>query len=464
MASILDSILDNVGRNEVISEQHDVNKINVGAVAASKPSDGLRQQIESLRNGGWDEAEYGISRQAQIAKLETALAEAVAFEATPEGMEAARVAVEKAINEMRQRAINRAGLFVRNGRVSVAVAGQSAWHGLGINVRDVMNSKEAMTQGNLNVTVLKTPLEFKGEDDLYHVAEGLFGLRYVESSEILYAPITDRYQPIQNKDAFDFMDGVAGEFGAKYEAVGAINGGRKVFLLMHMPNQSFSVNGDDRSEAYVLLTNTHGGEAAWCFGTNERTVCANTVRRAMGGKKKGISLRHTGNIQNKISAARQALGLAVKGFNEYKETAEAMTQAKVVPVKYFDVVLDDFLAFTEAEEALRRGNLLEAVTLQTEAERKLTEKSLETKLKRKDLLLDQMLEAYGRETNAVNGMRGSVWAAYNAVTEVTSHGKTDLKQSRDPLKRREKRFESIIDGERDDLAQAAYQQAVALAV
>ncbi len=462
MSSFLDNITVEPRNSNVVSEQHDVNQINVGSAPDSgKPSDRLRGQIASLQTGGWDEAEYGISRLAQIAKLEAAFNEAVAFEATPEGMEAARLAVEKALTEMRQRALNRAGLFVRNGRVSVAVAGQPAWYGLGVNVRDAMNSKEAIVRGNLDVKVLKSPLSFQGADGQWHSAEDVFALHYEDMNEHLYT-VGSRYQVIQNQQAFDFVDALAGTFDAKYEAVGAINEGRKVFLLMHFPKQSFTLPGDDRQEAYILFTNTHGGEAAWCFPTNERVVCANTCRRACMGRKKGISIRHTGNVLSKIADAQEACGLAVTGFDLYKEEAEAMSRTKLPDArKYFGLVLDDFLQFTEAEHALRTGGILEAVLQMTEAERKVTEKSLESKLKHQDMLLEQILTNYEKDSN---GPAGTVWRGWNSITDLTSHGKTDLKQSRDERKRAERRFESIVDGERDDLNQVAYSQALALTV
>src|SRR4051812_30123963 len=104
-SSILDAAIGRIGGPDIISEQHDVNQIAVGAVAPSGlASDGIRRQIANVRSS-WDAAECGISADAQVAKLEESLAKTLAFEATPEGQAAAKAEAERALVEMRQRAI-----------------------------------------------------------------------------------------------------------------------------------------------------------------------------------------------------------------------------------------------------------------------------------------------------------------------------------------------------------------------
>ena len=462
--SILDSILDNVVRSggevEIISENHDLNAINVGEVSSSKPSDGLRQQIDSLKggNGGWDALEYGISREARIAELEAAYSKAVAFEFTPEGMEQARQEAERVQNQMRQRAIARASLDVTNGRVSTFNVGGS-WHGLGTSVREAVDSEQAIRLANLDRTVTKQLMTYRDADDKLRYADDVYALYYQDTGKYL-GHVGNRYQVIQNRQAFDFLDGVIGEYGACYESAGAIYGGKKIWLLAHFPQQAFSVNGTDKTEPYVLFTNSHGGEAAWCFPTAERVVCANTFRTASFGRHKGICIRHVGSLQNKMAAAQKVLGLSVKSFETYKESAEQMTQTPIVERVYFGSVLDEVIKFTEAEMALRNGNALEAAIIATEAEKELASKSLDSKLKRRGELLDAMLDAYENETNGTAGMRGTAWAGFNAATYVANHVKLGKEREKN---RKEKRFESIVDGDRDDISQAAFKVAMASA-
>jgi hypothetical protein len=124
--SILDQMIDNLAAPRVVSEQHDIGRINAGDAPppSELPSAGLRRQIESLKGPEfWDEAEYGIRRETQVAELEKAFARAVEFEKSPEGVAKAAAEAERVMSEMRARAINRAGLDTSNGRVNVMVAG-----------------------------------------------------------------------------------------------------------------------------------------------------------------------------------------------------------------------------------------------------------------------------------------------------------------------------------------------------
>ena len=464
MASLLDSMLDNYGSSpRVLSEQHDVNKIAVGIAPAAddKPSDGLRAQIKSISAGGWDEAEYGINAAAQIAKLQTALAEAEAFEVTPEGMAAAQAAVEKALTEMRSRAINRANLDVTNGKVSVMVAGQAAWHGLGVNVAEAVTWEQANKLSNTEWTVKKEMLYYDHEQSDGSFKQRVAGKRFAlvrQDTGKCFDVVSDRYQPIQNREAFQFLDAVLAEHGARFETAGAVDGGKKIWCMVNMPRQAFAVNGDDRVEPYVLFTNAHGGEAAWCFPTSVRTVCANTFRVASQGRRKGICIRHVGSIKNKINMAQQALGLAVEQFTSFQQAAERMTKKKIQPRKYFGSVLDEVIELTAAERAVQSGQLLEGMLNMADAERKLAEKSLERKLARRGAIMEDLMTRYEEENQGKAG-RGTAWAGFNSVTEHANHSQGQRRGNGE--RQATRRFESIIDGPADDMMQAGFRLATA---
>ena len=464
MASLLDSMLDTYAPSpRVLTEQHNVNKIAVGsAPAAGKPSDGLRRQIASISAGGWDEAEYGIRAAEQIAKLETALTEAEAYEATPEGMAAAQAAVEKALTEMRTRAINRANLDVTDGKVSVMTAGQAAWHGLGVNVAEAVTWEQANKLSNTEWSVKKEMLYYDHEQTDGSLKQRVAGKRFAlvrQDTGKCFDVVSDRYQPIQNREAFQFLDAVLAEYGARFETAGAVDGGKKIWCMVNMPRQAFSVNGDDKVEPYVLFTNAHGGEAAWCFPTSVRTVCANTFRVASQGRRKGICIRHVGNVKNKVAAAQQALGLAVKQFNSFQQAAERMTKTKIQPRLYFGSVLDEVIELTLAEQAVQSGKLLEGMLSMADAERQLAEKSLERKLAKRGAIMEDLMVRY-EEENQGKASRGTAWAGWNTVTEFANHSQQGQRRGNGE-RQAARRFESIIDGPADDMMQAAFRLATA---
>ncbi len=439
--AILNATEAAINSPKIVSEQHDVNRIDIGGGAAAD----LQSRIAAIRKGGWDASEYGITAEQQIARWEATAADPVAM------------AREDEI--LRQRAIKRAGLDTSNGRISVMVAGKSPWHRLGINVESAVNSSQALALAGLAWSVSKRPLTYAHDGRQMEQSE-VWGIVRDDTGAML-GSVGSRYQPIQNQAGFDFLDSVLAEHGARYETAGSIYGGTKVWMLVHLPQQRFAVNGSDSIEPYCLFTNPHDGSGqAFCFPTTERVVCANTFRVAATGRNaKGIGLRHTGNVKQRIGDAKVALGLAVKGFSEFKATAEAMAATKLPDIRHYaSDVLDAVLEVTAAQ-AMTGADALAAAIATTEAERELARKSFAAKIERRGEILDDILSRYESEKCGVNGMRGTVWAGFNAVTESADYNRIG-RQTQDETLRLTRRMESNLNGDSDELKQAAYTTAM----
>ena len=433
--SLLESMLANYSpAPRVVSEEHNPNAINFVA-GLSDPGEMIRcgYRPELRRHPGEQDAKYAV----RIHPLVMALP-------------------QEEQDVIMGAALKRASLDVTGGRVSVMVAGEPAWHGLGVNVAEAVTAADAIRLANLGWEVLKLPLYFEQGDTL-KLATGRYALVRKDTGEYLNhtGPI---YQVIQNAEAFSFLDEVIGKHHARYETAGAIHGGRKIWCQVKMPEQSFNLNGTDQVDAYAMFTNSHGDEAAWCFGTSHRTVCANTFRTASFGRKKGISIRHTGNVRSKVADARRALGLAAEAATEFKVAAETMAATPLRARPYFEGLLDSMLQLTDAEQAVKAGNVLEAML--TDDDVRQAEKSLARKEQKRATNLESMLERYEEDRNGLGGMRGTAWAAFNAATEFANHEDQGRRRA-DGIAGQTRRFESVLDGDRDDLMQVAYQMATA---
>jgi phage/plasmid-like protein (TIGR03299 family) len=429
MNGLLDCILNDTGdlAPRIISANHNVNDIRIELPDFDADLD---RQIRNLEIGPWDAAEYGMSRETAIARVKAA--------ATPE-------AREQAIAEIRQRAIRRASLDTSNGRVNAAFANKPGWHALGVVVDGLMKSAEAIVAGGMGWLVKKEQLTYTF-NGITKAADS-WGIIRQDTGAYL-GTVGSRYEPIQNVQGFEFLDGVIGEYGARYESVGSIYGGKSVWMLAHMPAQRFTVNGD-AIEPYVLFTNCHDGSgAAYVYPTTVRVECANTFRTSIGDRGKGLSIRHTGNVTAKIVAAREALGLAVNGFSQFKEAAQTLVAKKAEIVPYATGVLDAIFEETEAKLQERMGGI----------EDELADAAWERHQDKRREMLAEIMERYeaGRCHPA-----GTAWAAFNAVTEFADHNEQG-RQRGDTTTRLSRRFESILSGERDDLKQVAFTKALAL--
>lgn len=445
MMSLFDQVLTaTVSRNSaptILGENHDRNKINAGGGEGT-----TAQRIAALEAGGWwDAAEYGISREQQIERLKAAN--------TPEKQEA-----ELAM--MRRRANDRAGIDFSNGRANIVVSGKLPWHGLGVNVAEAMTWEHASRLGGLDWRVEKQKLFYEFEQGRKEAA-GQFGLIRSDTGTIL--DVCAAYKPIQNAEAFGFLDEVLQEHGAHYEVAGSLFGGKQIFMVAKMPRQSFAVNGGDQQDAYVVFTNPHTvGKAAKCFSTSVRPECANTLRLATSRDgDKGLSICHTGDIKRKIAQAQSVLGLAVRQFDTYRERCEEMTQKPVKITHFANEVLDAVLDITQAQ-ANMGADLLASTLEATQIENKFTRQALAKKIERRGEILTDILNRYESEKNGRHGMRGTAWAAFNAVTDHVDHNRIG-RNSSDQETWQSRRFEAALIGEGDEMKQAAYRIATASA-
>jgi phage/plasmid-like protein (TIGR03299 family) len=449
------------------TEENDLSKISVGQEGGGYvlPSEGLKRQIATLeKTSTWDEREYGISRAAQLAELRESLAKTLLFESTPAGIEFAKTEAEKTLAAMRQRALERFGIQPdHNGKVPLFVAGKPAWHNLGKNVQAAQDSESAARLGELLWQVEKTQNQYLDHTGTVRKSEGSFTLYRADTGAHLgnVGPLT---KVIQNSEGFKFLDSVMGRFGARYVSAGALYGGKKVFMQIEIPGAAFSIRGD-HNQAYAIFTNCHDGSgSAFCFPLSFRVECANTFRRAVNSRTGFISIPHTGNLDKKIEAAQQALGLSVEGLTDYASKAQILVQTPVGDfVEYTDSVLDAVLDITKADLA-HDGPAWMKVANAPVTDRDELMKAFEREVKNRETILADIKARYESETCGVGGIRGSAWSAFNAISEAADHGPLGGRfKGKDSEDGRSRRFESIIGGKGDAIKQTAFTAALALA-
>lgn len=433
--NLLDHIIDNHGSGaSVVSQQHDLGGINWVA-GLSDPGEMIACGYlpEIRRRAGEQDTEYA----ERIRPIVMAL---------PQEQQ----------DMIMGAAIKRAALDTTGGKVRVMTAGQLPWHGLGVNIDKACTSAEAIRFAGLDWAVSKEQLTYTFDGKTLDA--DAWGIIRQDTGDFLGA-VGSRYAPIQNVDGFAFLDGVLEQFGARYETAGSVYGGKKVWMLAHLPKQAFTINGGDEVEPYVLFENCHDGTgAANCYPTAVRVVCANTLRVSTTDRHKGMSIRHTGSVKGKISAAQDALGMSVHGFEEFKTQAETLYHKPMEIRHYAHDVLDAVLDITQAQ-AMMGADALAASLKVTEAQRELERKSFQRQIERRGEVLADILERYESERCGIGSIRGTAWAAFNAVTEHADHN-TLGKQAKDQETRLSRRFESTISGQADEMKQTALQIAL----
>ena len=212
---------------------------------------------------------------------------------------------------------------------------ETPWHGLGTKVLEAPASKDALQLAGLNWRVMQEPIYTAMEE----LVDG-YKANVRDSDRKVLGVVTDRYRVIQNDEAFAFTDELLGA-GVKYETAGSLQGGRKVWLLAHMPHE-YIISGE-RISPYLLFSNTHDGSGAIKVAlTPIRVVCQNTLNLALARAKRSWSMIHTGDIHEKMQEARDTLLRAENYMQELGQEFENLRMKKLSDrqvTEYIEILL-----------------------------------------------------------------------------------------------------------------------------
>lgn len=308
-------------------------------------------------------------------------------------------------------------ISIQNDIAEIAYAGATPWHGLGTQVDGLQTVEAMLKAAHLDWTVETRALSYPmwsadmGSDIAVQTEVPDFRAIVRTDCQAVLGVASSRYQVIQNSQCGEIVDALVTEGGAHCEVAGALDGGKRCWILAHLPND-FEVVRGDLVKPYVLTCWGHDGRHGIAATlTPIRVVCANTLAAAGFGpgqrwsKVADVYLRHVRSASLRIDEARQALGIVSKQVVSTAMAYQRLTQIPVNENAFLQYVAELFPrpkadASTKGEEQKR----VEAALDRWEAQRA-------------DLV---GLFAHGKGSDIV-GVRGTAWAAYNAVTEWTDH-------------------------------------------
>lgn len=132
---------------------------------------------------------------------------------------------------------------------------EKPWHGLGTQVEEAPTSADALRLAGLDWTVQRKPIQVCGGRKVDN-----FFANVRSSDGAVLGVVSDRYQVVQNAEAFAFTDAlIGGEGQVHYETAGSLMGGRKIWLLAKLPDTEIV---GDKTEPYLCFSNTHDGSGA----------------------------------------------------------------------------------------------------------------------------------------------------------------------------------------------------------
>ena len=205
------------------------------------------------------------------------------------------------------------------------------WHGLGTKVIEAPDSEGALIAAGLNWNVVQEPIYTREEE----MIDG-YRANVRDSDRRVLGVVTDRYKIVQNREAFAFTDELLGE-GVRYETAGSLQGGRRVWLLAHMPHE-YIISGE-RISPYLLFSNAHDGSGAIKVALMPiRVVCQNTLNLALNTAKRSWSMNHTGDIRGKMKEAKDTLFMAETYMDELGKEFESLRKKKLTDKQVMDYI------------------------------------------------------------------------------------------------------------------------------
>lgn len=314
---------------------------------------------------------------------------------------------------------------------NVFTVGTPAWHRLGVVLENPPTVEEGIVAAGLNWEVSKEPIYTGNQVKLEsHVA-----ITRSSDQKVLGVLGAD-YTPVQNLEAFQWFQPWLDSGDVTLESAGSLFGGKRIWVLGKVKIDPSEVVPGDEVESYILLSNSHDGSMAVRAGfTPVRVVCHNTLSAAhRRGDSRLLRVVHRGNVKDTLTKIQEVMDLHRKDFVASAE------QYKILASRQINE--EDFRAYVRKvfDTENRDFETLKALIVDTTDKRQMENK-----------LLPLFEDGIGSD---LPGVRGTLWGAYNAVTEFLTHHRG---------RNLDNRFNALWFGESVKINQRALAEAVALA-
>lgn len=262
----------------------------------------------------------------------------------------------------------------------------TTWHAIGKSVEECKDLKGVLAASDLDYEVVKMPLFIS---DGTRVPNRFVTTRPEPKGGLhMYDVVSDKFEIIQNRDAFDFVNYMG---DIQFEKAGETAGGM-VYIIGKLPEMDIL---GDTFVPHVIFRNGFSGKvkitAAIC---PLRLVCQNQFNFAFKNTQNAVTIRHVQNAEQKLEEAREILKLSADYMQELNAMAEHYAGIKLGK-RDLDLLLDQMFPMAGAEQM----NAFKRHQLEEQRER--------------------FKKAYLADDNS--NFRGCAWGLINAYTDFITH-------------------------------------------
>lgn len=294
-------------------------------------------------------------------------------------------------------------LFQGNGRTLL-------WDGLGDDVSSANSAYEVCKLAGLNYKVnVEAIYTADGEKIPNMVATRRYDtIGDVDIPSTVYGVVTNRYNPVQNYQGFEFIDTLFHHDGFEVETAGQFDNGKIVWVEAKLPTRDMS---GEKIDPYLVFTNRHDGKGSVrIFLTPVRVVCKNTLNYAI--KKahgRTFSVQHTSSANIRLEQAKQTMENYYAYLDEMENVIDRQKQI-LIEDRHLDQMMN--VLFPMKDDATPR-----------EKERVMVNRSEVVNIYKKASDLDGYERSGFRFINAV-----SDWATHHTPARQTANYRSNLFQ------------------------------------
>lgn len=242
-----------------------------------------------------------------------------------------------------------------------------AWHDLGQYFPEGLSDiSRVLKEAGLDYDVEQRPVRFTWKGGTKTVPGQYVNVRSDNGSP--FSVVGRFYTPVQNRDAFEFLQNLAADGSVVFESAGE-TARKRIFVSMRLPGTLVIDAGglNDELMQYVAAFNSHDGQSPFQVVTTPwAPICGNTERFALRDAVTRWSVRHTASATARFEEARKTLGLSLKYYEKLAEEETALARTKAT--------IDDFWKVTQAVWKVRD---LEKETVRSKGMRERREGALE---------------------------------------------------------------------------------------
>jgi len=215
-------------------------------------------------------------------------------------------------------------------------------------------------------------------------------------NRVILGRVAEDYTPLQNREALALLDPLVQAGTAEYHSAGAVDHGRRVWVLGRLLKPA-RIKGADTLDRYLLLVNNHTGASPQVQMRlmPHRLFCSNMLAAEIEMGRK-VSITAAGDVYVQLQQAKESVRQVEQNYSAIESVFRRMADTPMT---------------TDGAAEYVKEVLPEPVQTNPEEEH--------DPLRRLRELANTLFET--GKGNDQPGIRGTLWAAYNGITELVDH-------------------------------------------